>query len=55
LNPEKIKLCLQQLPFIGHVLTPQGLIPDPAKVDAVMNMPTPTNVKFPRRALGMVN
>ena len=43
------------MPFIGHVLTPQGLIPDPAKVDAIVNMPMPTDVKSLRRALGMVN
>ena len=55
LNPEKIKLRLQQVPFIGHVLTPQGLIPDPAKLDAIVNMPMPTDVKSLRRALGMVN
>ena len=38
LNSEKIKLLQQQVPFIGHLLTPQGLIPDPAKVEAIVNM-----------------
>ena len=28
LNPEKIKLRLQEVPLIGHSLTPQGLVPD---------------------------
>ena len=55
LNPEKIRLCLKQVPFIGHLLSPQGLIPDPAKVEAIVNMPTPSDVKSLRRALGMIN
>ena len=55
LNPEKIKLRLQEMPFIGHLLTQQGLIPDYAKVEAIVNMPVPTDVKSLRRALGMIN
>ena len=55
LNPEKIKVRLQEVLFIGHLLTPQGLIPDPAKVEATVKMPVPTDVKSLRRALGMIN
>ena len=55
LNPEKIQLRLREVPFIGHLLTPEGLIPDPTKVEAIVNMPKPTEVKSLRRALGMVN
>ena len=29
LNKDKVKLKLTQLPFIGHVVTSQGLKPDP--------------------------
>jgi hypothetical protein len=43
------------VPFIGHLLTPQGLIPDPSKVEAILKMPLPTDVKLLSRALGMVN
>lgn len=50
-----MRLRLKRVPFIGHLLSPQGLIPDPAKVDAIMNMPTPSDVKSLRRALGMIN
>ena len=42
------------MPFIGHLLTPQGLIPDPTKVEAIVNMPAPNDVKSLRRALGMI-
>ena len=55
LNPDKIKLRLQEVQFIGHLLTPQGVIPDPAKVEAILKMPLLTDVISLRKALGMVN
>ena len=54
LNLEKVKLRLTSVPFIGHLLTDKGLAPDPNKVTAIMNMPTPTNVKSLQQLLGMV-
>ena len=54
LNLEKVKLQLTSVPFIGHLLTDKGLAPDPNKVTAFMNMPTPTNVKSLQQLLGMV-
>ena len=41
--------------FIGHILTPDGLKPDPKKVEAISDMPHPTDVQSLRRFLGMVN
>ena len=52
LNPEKIQLCKQEVPFIGHVATGQGLCVDPAKVQAILAMPPPTDVAAVRRLLG---
>ena len=40
--------------FIGHILTPDGLKPDPKKVEAINDMPHPTDVQSLRRFLGMV-
>lgn len=54
LNLEKVKLRLNSVPFIGHLLTDKGLAPDPSKVCAITNMPTPTNVKSLQQLLGMV-
>ena len=31
------------IPFFGHVISDQGVKPDPAKIDAIRNMPTPTS------------
>ena len=54
LNKKKARLR-QQVPFIGHILTPEGLKPDPHKVEAIVGMPDPTDVQCLRRFLGMVN
>ena len=61
LNPKKLKLRLLEVPFIGHLLTPGGVKPDPEKVHEVQEMPNPdgqTNaekVKAVQRILGFVN
>lgn len=46
---------MSSLPYIGHVLTADGLKPDPQKIRALQEMPAPTNVAGVRRLLGMVN
>ena len=39
--------------FIGHKLTNKGVEPDPAKVAAITEMPTPTDKSGVQRFLGM--
>ena len=53
LNPQKVKLRLREVPFIGHIATDQGLCADPAKVRAITEMPPPTDVAGVQRLLGM--
>ena len=43
LNPDKIKLKMKEVPFIGHIATSEGLCVDPSKVAAIVEMPVPTN------------
>ena len=40
---------------MGHVISAEGLTPDPTKIEAVLSMPTPTNKQEVQRLLGMVN
>ena len=54
LNPKKLQLRKQEVPYIGHVLTPDGLKPDPSKVKAIVTMPTPSDKKAMQRVLGMI-
>ena len=43
------------MPFVGHVLTPEGVKPDPRKVDAILKMERPNDVAAVRRLVGLVN
>ena len=53
LNPEKVQLRKKAVPFIGHVATGQGLCADPAKVQAIREMPPPADIAAVRRLLGL--
>ena len=41
--------------FFGLVLTREGVIPDPAKIDALRNLPEPRDEKLLQSFLGIVN
>jgi transposase InsO family protein len=56
LQPKKCKLACQTVTFVGHVITADGDIkPDPAKVKAVIDFPTPTSLKTIRSFLGLTS
>ncbi|KAI8493812.1 hypothetical protein Bbelb_281590 [Branchiostoma belcheri] len=55
LNKRKMRLKLKQVPYMGQLLTARGLRPDPEKVKAIVEMPTPDDVRAVQRLLGMVN
>ena len=43
LNADKCMFKATLIPFFGHVISREGVQPDPAKLDAIRNMPTPTS------------
>ena len=45
LNAKKFKFKSTDCPFFGHNLTPAGLKIDPKKVEAILSMEPPTNIK----------
>ena len=53
LNADKMKLRRNAVPFIGHIATDQGLCVDPAKVQAIKEMPMPKNITAVQRLLGL--
>ncbi|KAL7832506.1 hypothetical protein SRHO_G00295240 [Serrasalmus rhombeus] len=55
LNPDKCKFRLEQVGYVGHIFTSEGLKADPSKTVAITNMPVPTDVNSLQRFLGMVN
>ena len=44
LNSSKVNLRKTEVLFIGHVATDKGLCVDPTKVQAIKEMPPPTDV-----------
>ena len=54
LNKAKLDFKCSQVPFIGHLLSNEGVKPDPKKIEAIMNMETPTVVQGVQHLIGMV-
>lgn len=54
LNRAKVKRHQPTVKFMGHLLTSQGLLPDPEKIQAILQMPEPEDVTALKRFLGMV-
>lgn len=50
----KCLFCTQEVEYLGHLLTPDGVLVDPKKVAAILDWPTPTNVSQLRGFLGLV-
>ncbi|XP_064107886.1 uncharacterized protein LOC135216447 [Macrobrachium nipponense] len=44
LNKSKAVLRKSEIAFLGHKITSKGLMPDPKKVEAILNMKPPTDV-----------
>ena len=54
LHTDKCKIGVQELIFLGDKLTSEGIKPDPAKVSAIVNLPSPKCKGDVQRFLGMV-
>ncbi len=55
LKPTKCCLMRAQVPFLGHIVSREGVGVDPAKTEAVEKWPTPVNVKDVRAFLGLAS
>ena len=53
LNSEKIRLRQKGVSFVGDVAIDKGLRVDPAKVKAIVEMPSPTDKTGVLRLLGL--
>lgn len=54
LNKDKCYFCKSELKFLGYVINRQGLLVDPEKVSAIVQLPRPKTVKEVRRLIGMI-
>ena len=50
---KKCEFWLEQVTFLGHVVSKDGILVDPGKVEAVSNWPRPTTVSEVRSFLGL--
>ena len=55
LNPDKCKFSRTSIDFLGQIVDKNGIRPDPAKTQAVLEMEPPQSVSNLRRFMGMVN
>ena len=54
-NKEKCEIKGNKITYFGHVLSAEGVSPDPEKVKAITELQAPTNVPELRRLIGMIN
>ena len=55
LNQKKCELNVETVKVLGHIVSPNGIAADPMKVNAIISMQRPKNLKELRSFLGMVN
>ena len=55
LNREKAEVKKTAISFMGHLITSDGLLPDPSKIDAITKLKRPTSIEEIQRLCGTVN
>ena len=55
LNKKKLRICVPSAKYMGHILTRDGVQPDPEKIEILRNCPPPRDKKALLRFLGAVN
>ena len=54
-NPEKCLFFQDEVSYLGFIIDRHGKRPDPGRVEAIINMPAPKNVKELEAFIGKVN
>lgn len=55
LNPSKCEFLKRQILYLGHVISNEGILPDPEKISAIKNYPIPTNNDDVKRFVAFAN
>ena len=55
LKPKKCLFLRNEVPYLGHVVTAQGIKPDPAKTEKVRYFPVPQDITGVRQFLGLAS
>lgn len=54
INAEKCRFGLNEIDYLGYIVTPEGVKPNPKKIKAIQDLERPTTVTEVRRLIGMV-
>jgi hypothetical protein len=55
LQPEKCQFLRKEVNYLGHVITEEGVRPDPDKVSVIEKFPTPTTPRQLKAFCGMIS
>ena len=55
LKPSKCHFAVQQVEYLGHIISKDGVKPNPSKTDVIETYPSPSDKTQLRRFLGMAN
>ena len=55
LKPQKCQFCAQQVRFLGHIVSADGVRTDPAKTEKVAQWPIPKSRRKVQQFLGLAN
>ena len=52
LSVDKCQVCLPRVKYLGHIVSAEGVAPDPEKIEAVTTWPQPINLNTLQSFLG---
>ncbi|GBN03706.1 Retrovirus-related Pol polyprotein from transposon 17.6 [Araneus ventricosus] len=55
INEEKCQFRMKSIKFLGHIISADGICPDPTKTEAIKKMSQPTDITELKHFVGMVN
>ena len=55
IKPKKCTLMCKEVAYLGHIISPEGISPNPKKVQTVLDWPVPRTVKEVQSFLGFTN
>lgn len=55
LNPKKSLFCLEEGKLLGHIISKYGIRIDPDRIEAILQVPHPRNIKELQAFLGKIN
>ena len=53
-NAAKYKFGLKEIPYLGYIITMEGVKPDPKKIQGIMDLNKPQTAKEMKSLIGMI-